>query len=394
MKSGLFMGVSIGFAVLIMVFAGTPVTAIGPGFVQGNTGIGNPFPPPLANPDPYWWAAPNWPGGGGWSLVWDHPDVNTGMWMTGISYWDVWYRDFNIVPPPPFTYYIKEMTIPWVGLQYAGGPMTYYEHADVGGNPVNHLIWNGVFNWWVINFPGYYESQNQPFVYTQLEAWYDLDLTGDGLPEWTFAERIELAGGMPGGGGNPPNGFVCMQINPVVWPWVDINGNGIEDPAEWGSYVLPNGQLMQLQTLEYGFLFDADVNGAANNICMWNGGGWVPVNNEAGPLNGFLLNPQWFCAYITNPVTGQTVYMQPIDWWSPNPPWNKFYTCNYYCVAASGNEYSQNPAAYVNGQNLVGADGLFWYTEDWNIAGNDPWRRNIPPTYGQGWSGVVFCNFT
>jgi hypothetical protein len=284
------------------------------------------------------------------------------------------------------------------------GPMIRYEHDDVGGTTLNRLMFNGIWNPNPPPFPGFFESPNQPNVYTQIEAWYDLDFDGDGQIEWTFAERIELCAPFPNPGWNPPGGFICMQIHPVVFPWIDFNGNGICDyppvSNEWGWHVMPNGQLVQVSAIEYGFLFDADVyNSPINGIWSYTGNpppnDWAQVNNEAGPFNAQICDPSGICANINNPVLPPPIWwrdieMQPIQWPILPPPWPPIHptTQTYYCVAASGNEYSQHPNAYLNGQNLVQADGLFWYIEDYNINNND-----FPPCGMQGWSGVIFCHF-
>jgi hypothetical protein len=359
---------------MILVLSGTTVTAAGPGVDTGGMG----------NVDTYWstliQAQP-----GGWSCVYLHNDNNApqGTWMTGESFWNVWYRDFGggEINQGDYDYYIKELTMPWIAVQwhtFNNGVKTNYQYDEkpqAGGALLNHVMFTGNPS---INgvFTGFVESNNQPGTPTTLRAYYVLDCDADNNVEFTFMELITLQG-------SPAQGVwgdVLMQITPASWPWIDFNGNGICDANEVGWHNMPGGGQDRIQCIDFAFLFDANVyDRAANDMYYWVvGTGWQQSLVEKGPGDASVCNGNGECALIDNPNAGRDIRMIPLidghDWG------------HYFLLKYTGGEYSQNPTTYVNGQNLQNTDGLFWYVEEFDVWNNN----NFPPN---GPAGVEFYDF-
>ena len=179
-----------------------------------------------------------------------------------------------------------------------------------------------------------------------------------------------------------------MLIQETTHPWVDLNGNNIEDPNEAYTWQIPNpwlpnpniaGQVDKVESIRYAYLLEGDgYNTPINNILMWGGQNWVQTQIES-PGTSQLCDNLGRCVEIVNFNPARDVAMIALN---DGHQWG-----HYYCLAASGNEYSQWPQSYLNNQNLVNTDGLLWYEEGFNIIGG-----NFPPA-GGNWAGVEFCDF-
>jgi hypothetical protein len=295
----------------------------------------------------------------GWSTVYNHMDNVMGNYFTGIEFFDLNYRNANIVPPPPHNYYIKEVLIPWVAFQLSDGNWYRYGHND---DPINGGNMNG--NLMFIGGPGgfgYTESPFQPGMPTTLWARYVLDMNGDGLIDWIFDETIILQGDFFGGG-IWPGGQGSISIAPIFWP-----------PGPWIQMV-PGGPWLQFWQIEYGFILDADVGApfAGNDIFSWNGFNWARIANEQAI--GINPDPNGDIGMIQDPNSGLNVKIRPMF---NAVGWQFFQFCWAQVYNPMG-EYSQFPVIYQNGQGTINADVLFWYVEDINIAGNF-WPPPVTP---------------
>ena len=296
--------------------------------------------------DTFWQSTP----APGWSTVYNHIDAITGNYWTGIEFWDLSYRNANIVPPPLYTYYIKEALIPWVAFQLSDLNWYIYGHNDDpfnGGTPMGNLMFVGPGGF------GYAESAFQPFIPTTLWANYVLDMNSDGILDWTFQETVTLQGSfIPGIGW--PGGQGSITIAPLAWP----PGGMIQ--------MVPGGPILTILTIRYGFIIDADVTGflAANNIFSWNGLAWAQIMNEAAPP--IIPDPNGDIGMIQDPISGLNVKIRPIN------PAGVGWPCaqNIYALVFNGmGEYSQFPAIYSNMQPTAGVDVLFWYYVDIFVGG-------------------------
>jgi hypothetical protein len=318
--------------VIIMVFAGFDVTAIGPGHDNGWIGTD----------DPNWIA--------NWASTYTHVD-GASTWCTGLSIWNISFKDSTLNNPPDqngYNGYVYEVTMPWIGIKPSNGNMKYYpfcDDADHGGNMTDQLMLNG---------DAVVDETTVPNGGTDIDVSYDLCTDGDGIKEWTFALEFSLQGNV----GMGQFGQIICRVGISAGPV-----NGIDE-------------------IVYAFLCDANVYDNANNnrFFRWDvdNSQWSQIVNEngytvtSGDVNGNI-------AYVDNPQAQRSIKLYPIL---------QPFQCSVSFVAlrATGTEYSPTPDEYDNDQNLNGADGLFWYIEDWNC--NQHW----PPRVGNGWTGVEFNN--
>lgn len=273
----------------------------------------------------------------------EHYDGDEGYWWTGVTYYQVYYRDSGI---DDWNGYICEMTIPWIGIQMQGGSMVIYDHSQT--TSAYHLYFD--------NSSYTYHSYTQQEQYTSLDVDYDLDFNGDSTIDWTFTERIEF---------NPPaqgnTGFFKIEFQVKTFPQNWVFGG------------------VNVQTMVIPFLVDPDVYDSTQNqfysgaIGNWN---WEDDENSANGANNDIkivnefANPDEEIIIASNP---QGVF-----------PASRTFTL----LERQADEYAHDPADYDDDISLENQNGLVWYLESYNVQVNPPPNQN-----GATWAGIVCDGF-
>lgn len=335
MKPTHCLSMSVCGVLLLMAIPGAGIVAAGtPGDVNGSE-----------TSDAYWRANP------GWCCVMEQDDVDEGEWWTGATFYQVYYRD-NI--NDGWNGFIKEMTIPWVGIQMQGGAMIRYDHSQE--TSAYHLYFDGS------SYTYHNYSQQQPW--TSLSIDYDLDFDGDSTNEWKFIERIEF---------QPPaqgqSGFFLIQFRVAVFPTIQWQGQQV-----WGYNGTP------VQTMDIPFIVDPDVyDNTQNQFYSGNVGNWNWENDEDSinaannniKIVNELPNPDVDIEIAANPQQGLVPASQ-----------------TFFLLQFQGNEYASDPGDYDDDISLDNQDGLLWYVESYNVQNNAP-----PNVAGGTWTGVKCDGF-
>jgi hypothetical protein len=347
MRSGIWVGILTASVAMILITTNLPVGAYGPGVANGFVGHPN---------GDTWWT-------GTWSAVYVHPDTVNDPWTTGVTFNDLSYRHLNW-GDNVYNKYVKEVTIPWIGIKYVGDNfMTLYPHDDLGGSMNNRLLLTGPLDN-NNNFNGYAESNNQPANPTILVGVFDLDLNNNGVLDFQFEETIQLFGnGGPGGHGYVLAGIKVLQA-----------------PQGWA--VVINGQQKQIDRIRYSFLMDCDVyDTSLNTFYLWNNGlnRWEQHNNECAGVAD-LCDGSGRCARFYNQAANRQIAAEVLP---DGHIWAHWHAQRYH-----GNEYSQWPENYElpNLENLVNQDGQLWCDEEYDVA-----HGNFPPVGNP--AGFTFSDF-
>ncbi len=209
MRIGLMLGLLIS-AIVLMVMAPWTSMAMGPpGGLSGS----------VNEEDPYWL--------GDWCGIMLQDDKDEESWTTGVTLCEVYYSTGQ-GDQSGFNNYIREMTIPWIGIQMTGGDMIHYGFSEETTAYYFCITDYEVFN---------YDDDG----YSGATIWYGLDFDGNSINEWEIMIKLELN---PPKGQNP--GYIKMEMAFTDHPV-------IQNPPVWGY----NGTTVQ--TIEIPFRIDGDV---------------------------------------------------------------------------------------------------------------------------------------
>ena len=329
MRQNLLMGCSVWAMLLIMVLPGN------------GAAVGTPDGPDSNNDwladDPHWSATP------GWCWVMIQNDLDKGEWGTGITYYDVYYRDTTNDPNDQWDLYIWETTIPWIGIQMQGGQMIRYGYSNTTSQ--YHLK--------PIGYTYHNYTPNQP--YTGLYVDYELDFDGDSTIEWKFHEKIEFQ--PPSQPPNPPQtGYYTLEMRITQFP------------PNWNHNNTP------IQTIEIPFFIDANVyNNPSNWFYSGQPGNWNLVQIES------FCNAANIQAKIANGPGPEDIALTI----TPNPQGCNPASQQFTFLIATNSEYADTPLNYIDGDPLEGQNGLVWYVETYNVQVNPP-----PNPINGGWTGI------
>ncbi len=335
MRFGISVGVVSCAMALVLMVPGNSMALGTPGTINGN----------LAN-DPRWSASP------GWCCVMEQNDVNEGEWWTGFTFYDVSYK---ANAQDNWDSYIKEITIPWIGIQMEGDNMVRYNYSETTSS--YHIYFNGTYT--------YHPWLDQPGErYTSLDVDYELDFDGDSVIDWRIWERIEFHPIE-----NPPvTGYFFVEYQIKQYPTIMIQGQ-----PYWGH----DG--VKVETIDVPILFNPDVYDTPSNDFSHssNGGAnWAPVNTETA-YTGFNM-----MAKATNDLPNPDVdlVITPI----PNQcsPTNQIFTYLFN----EGNEFAHQPGSYDDDHSIQDQDGLIWYVETYDV------QTDEPPNQNDGSMSGIYCD--
>lgn len=325
MKAGLLLGISVGLLSLIVIMPGI-INADGPGIVYGTIGYSE-------NPD-IWFRTTQ--GTGLWSCVYSSADDQAGQWMRGMTITDLEFRDTHISPPKDeYNYYVKEMTIPWIKIDWANRGEVIYEFDDWGSTESNVTVYNNVYQFSEGNL------DINPQTPTGITAQYVLDVNDDQSTDFRFDVWYDLHAD-----GATYLGDITMKIAVMGFPvWNNVN-YAIE-----GDHV---------DYIYFPFLFNSDVYYSASDTAYnRENDDWAQIDEE-GEYSAPGGTP---CASINN--SDRSIIMTP---------GNDGQSSGYYYVLAyqAGGQYSLFPSDYDNDQGTVGTDIVLWYVAGFDIANNNP----------------------